>query len=91
MKDSQKGKVKWFNEAKGFGFISHPSGKDVFVHYSVIESSGFKTLKDGEEVDYELTEGQRGLQAVRVIRTNPPPEEAPPPEAGSSVEEKSVS
>ncbi len=74
--NAEKGKVKWFNEAKGFGFITHSSGKDVFVHYSVIECEGFKTLKDGEEVDYELKEGERGLQAVRVLRTNPPPEES---------------
>jgi len=63
-----KGTVKWFNNAKGFGFIEHPSGRDVFVHYSVIEASGFKTLSDGEEVEYELKEGPKGLQAVRVQR-----------------------
>jgi len=64
-----KGVVKWFNDAKGFGFIEHTSGKDVFVHYSVIQSEGFKTLKDGEEVEYEFKEGPKGLQAVRVQRT----------------------
>ncbi len=64
-----KGVVKWFNDAKGFGFIEHTSGKDVFVHYSVIQSDGFKTLKDGEEVEYEFKEGPKGLQAVRVQRT----------------------
>ena len=66
--DTLKGVVKWFNDAKGFGFIEHPSGKDVFVHYSVIEADGFKTLKDGEEVDYEIKEGPKGLHAVRVQR-----------------------
>lgn len=68
----QRGIVKWFNDAKGFGFIEHETGRDVFVHYSVIEAEGFKTLKDGEEVDYELREGDKGLNASRVIRTNPP-------------------
>lgn len=64
-----KGTVKWFNDAKGFGFIQHESGKDVFVHFSVIESDGFKTLKDGEEVLYEFVEGPKGLQATHVRRT----------------------
>ena len=72
-----KGVVKWFNDAKGFGFIEHTSGKDVFVHYSVIESEGFKTLKDGEEVQYEFKEGPKGLQAVRVQRTAKPAESIP--------------
>jgi len=60
----QRGLVKWFNDAKGFGFIQHDNGKDVFVHYSVIETEGFKTLKDGEEVMYELREGDKGLNAA---------------------------
>ena len=65
-----KGVVKWFNDAKGFGFIEHESGQDVFVHYSVIEQDGFKTLKDGEPVEYELREGDKGLNASRVSRVN---------------------
>lgn len=69
MAELQRGVVKWFNDAKGFGFIEHSSGKDVFVHYSVIEWDGFKTLKDGEEVDYELCEGDKGLHASKVVRT----------------------
>lgn len=73
MSDSESntltGTVKWFNDAKGFGFIEHTSGKDVFVHYSVISTEGFKTLKDGETVKYELTEGPKGFQASRVERT----------------------
>lgn len=73
--DNYKGTVKWFNDAKGFGFIEHPTGKDVFVHYSVIESEGFKTLKDGEEVTYELKEGPKGLHAVKVHRTDVPEDE----------------
>ena len=62
------GKIKWFSDAKGFGFINHKSGKDVFVHYSVIQSEGFKTLKDGELVDYELKDGPKGLNASAVYR-----------------------
>ena len=70
MGETLRGVVKWFNDAKGFGFIEHTSGRDVFVHYSVIEWDGFKTLKDGEEVDYELKEGEKGLHAARVCRPN---------------------
>ncbi len=69
MSETLKGVVKWFNDAKGFGFIEHPSGKDVFVHYSAIEADGFKTLKDGEEVVYEIKEGPKGLHAMRVQRS----------------------
>jgi cold shock protein len=70
MADSEtlRGIVKWFNDAKGFGFIEHSTGKDVFVHYSVIEDAGFKTLKDGEEVLYEIEDGPKGLHAVKVYR-----------------------
>lgn len=64
-----RGKVKWFNDAKGFGFITHSDGSDVFVHYSVIESKGFRTLKDGEEVLYEIKAGPKGLSAVKVNKT----------------------
>ena len=62
------GTVKWFNNAKGFGFVEHSTGQDVFVHYSVIQTDGFKTLKDGEEVHYELAEGTKGLHAAKVYR-----------------------
>ena len=68
MAEMLRGAVKWFNDAKGFGFIDHGDGQDVFVHYSVIEWDGFKTLKDGEEVEYELKEGQKGLHAAMVRR-----------------------
>lgn len=67
------GKVKWFNDAKGFGFIEHTSGRDVFVHYSVISTDGFKTLKDGEEVSYTLKEGEKGLHAETVMRKDQKP------------------
>jgi len=69
---TERGTVKWFNDAKGFGFINHSTGEDVFVHFSVIESEGFKTLKDGEIVEYELTQGPKGLNATRVTRVVPP-------------------
>jgi CspA family cold shock protein len=60
------GKVKWFNDAKGYGFIVHEDGRDVFVHYSSIEGDGFRTLNQGQEVEYEVAEGPRGLHAARV-------------------------
>ncbi len=62
------GKVKWFNAEKGFGFIEREDGDDVFVHFSAIQSDGFKTLEEGEEVDFEIVEGDRGPQAANVIR-----------------------
>jgi len=65
----QHGRVKWFNDAKGYGFIEQPDGgADVFVHYSTIEMDGYKTLAEGMEVEYEVTQGDKGLQATRVTR-----------------------
>ena len=61
------GKIKWFNDNKGFGFIEQDEGDDVFVHYSVIEMDGFKTLAEGAEVQFEMVHGDKGLQATRVI------------------------
>jgi len=63
-----EGRVKWFNDAKGFGFIEQDGGDDVFVHFSAIEGDGFKTLSEGEEVEFEVTEGPKGLQAANVTK-----------------------
>ena len=63
-----KGTVKWFNNQKGFGFISDEQGNDVFVHYSGIQSNGFKSLEEGQEVEFEFIEGQKGPQAVNVVK-----------------------
>ncbi len=62
----QEGKVKWFNAAKGYGFIDGEDGSDVFVHYSVIQREGYRTLREGEKVSFEVVEGPKGLQAVNV-------------------------
>ena len=61
-----RGTVKWFNEAKGFGFISQESGEDVFVHFSAIQGEGFKTLAEGEALEFDVTTGPKGLQASNV-------------------------
>ncbi|WP_313346179.1 cold-shock protein [Stenotrophomonas sp.] len=63
---AEKGTVKWFNDAKGFGFISRESGEDVFVHFRAIDSQGFKSLKEGQAVEFEVVTGQKGLQADKV-------------------------
>ena len=61
-----KGKVKWFNEKKGFGYIEQQSGPDVFVHFSAIKSQGFRTLAEGQEVTFDVEQGQKGPQATNV-------------------------
>jgi cold shock protein len=65
-----KGKVKWFNNSKGYGFIGREDGPDVFVHYSAIQFSGYKTLKEGDEVEFSIVEGQKGPQADEVKHVN---------------------
>ncbi|MBD7908521.1 cold-shock protein [Sporosarcina gallistercoris] len=62
----EQGTVKWFNAEKGFGFIEREAGDDVFVHFSAIQSDGFKSLDEGQSVTFEIEEGQRGLQATNV-------------------------
>jgi CspA family cold shock protein len=66
MSDRKTGTVKWFNDAKGFGFISRQNGEDVFVHFRAIETQGFKSLKEGQSVTFEVVQGQKGLQADKV-------------------------
>ena len=63
-----EGTVKWFNDAKGFGFIEQDGGEDVFVHFSAISGDGFKTLVEGDSVEFEVTQGPKGLQAANVIK-----------------------
>ena len=61
-----QGSVKWFNDAKGFGFISQENGEDVFVHFSAVQAQGFKSLAEGDKVEFEVTRGPKGLQAANV-------------------------
>ena len=67
MADRERGTVKWFNDAKGFGFIERESGEDVFVHHSAIQSEGFRTLSDGQQVEFEVVQGKKGPAAESVV------------------------
>lgn len=66
MSDRQLGTVKWFNDAKGFGFISRDNGPDVFVHFRAIQGNGFKSLQEGQQVTFKVVQGQKGMQAEEV-------------------------
>jgi CspA family cold shock protein len=68
----ESGTVKWFNPDKGFGFITREGGNDVFVHHSAIQGGGFKTLTEGEKVEFDVVQGQKGPAAENVVRLNPP-------------------
>ena len=68
MSERETGTVKWFNDAKGFGFISRENGEDVFVHFRAIQMQGFKSLKEGDKVSFEVTQGPKGKQASNIQR-----------------------
>lgn len=81
----ERGQVKWFDPKKGYGFIIGPDEQDVFIHYSQIQAEGFRTLKDGEWVDYELVEAEKGWQARSVTRVDAgPPRDNPTASSDSS-------
>ena len=63
-----KGRVKWFHDAKGYGFIEQEAGEDVFVHFTAIQTDGFKTLAEGQQVEFEVTDGKKGPQAANVLK-----------------------
>jgi CspA family cold shock protein len=67
MSDTVTGTVKWFNDSKGFGFIEQESGPDVFAHFSAIQSGGFKSLKEGQKVEFTVSQGQKGPQAENIV------------------------
>ena len=70
MAEKEKGKVKWFNNSKGYGFIERESGGDIFLHYSSIKVEGYRTVKEGQEVEFIVTNGTKGLQADEVVPLN---------------------
>ena len=67
MSNTVTGKVKWFNESKGFGFIEQASGPDVFAHYSAIQSNGFRSLQEGQQVEFTIKQGKKGLEAENIV------------------------
>jgi CspA family cold shock protein len=67
----KQGKVKWFNDKKGYGFIAQEGGRDVFVHYSNVKGEGYKTLAEGQEVSFEIVDGPKGPQAINVVKVAP--------------------
>jgi CspA family cold shock protein len=71
------GKVKWFNNAKGYGFVEREGGNDVFVHFSAIQGAGFRTLEEGQEVEFEIVEGPKGPQAGNVTKPSKNPHQGP--------------
>jgi CspA family cold shock protein len=71
-----EGKVKWFNPRKGYGFIEGPDGRDIFVHYSSISADGFKTLDEGDTVQFDIVEGEKGPRAAHVTPASPSPQQA---------------
>ena len=68
MQEKEQGKVKWFNNAKGYGFIQRDSGADVFVHHSAIQANGFRSLNEGDSVEFTVIKGPKGLQAENVVK-----------------------
>ncbi len=82
----EKGTVKWFNESKGYGFIEREEGPDVFVHFSAIQDEGFKTLTEGQAVEFEVIEDVKGLKAQNVVKLFPDSEPSPKPDAPPAVE-----
>ena len=69
----EQGTVKWFNDAKGFGFLSRANGEDVFVHHTAIQATGFRTLQENESVEYDYEDGPKGMKATKVRRLNQEP------------------
>lgn len=85
----EKGKVKWFSNVKGYGFIEKEGGgQDIFVHYSSIQNEGYKTLEGGDDVTFDITQGEKGPQATNVIREKKKTEEAPPVAAAPAPAKK---
>jgi CspA family cold shock protein len=82
-----KGTVKWFNNAKGFGFLGREGGADVFVHYSSIQSDGYKSLKEGDEVEFDIIQGTKGPQADRVVRVNDIIQSSPSPSPSAAAQQ----